>query len=828
LTLGFGRQAAAGELSFGVNTWADAAVDDSQPQTAIAPQATAVPAVTEAPSGLQSDSLGSLADAQVIDLLADAAGGNAAQREAAIRAEWQKYVAAVYRSENRYSAEPLLTAPYGAGSLEDAYLNEAMQALNFNRFLAGLGEASMVPEANRSAQHKSLILAASNQFTHEPIKPDDMSQDFFDASAFPNGECIAAGFISLPDAVVKAWIEDSDISNIAQLGHRGILLWNANNPRFGFGEVSNPSSSYRRYYTAHAQISYGAPEFEAYAFPGGKAFPNDFISGNTGWSIYLSNKYLRPVASEITVTVSNGTKTWTINNNDKVTTANGQFFNVLSDDRTIIFRPGDVQDYSGCYTVTVNGIKLADGNSTPASLSYEVNFFQLVPDLVVNSSPAFDIPEGQVAKAIQPIDVSGAVSGGLEPYSFYASGLPRGLEIDQHTGVISGKPTRVTAAGQATITVSSNGLAAKNESRRIVINFGKVIAYDGGSGSGSGDGGGGGDGDGGGGGAGEPNDKEPNPIAVTRLAGQNRSETAALACARAFPNPNLVKAVIVATGDNFPDALAASYLAGVAGAPILLTPKNNLDNYTRAQITRLKPQTVYIAGGTGAVSAKVQEQIAALAVHPKVKRISGEDRYATALNIAREAISLDSTTPTELFLATGESFPDALAVSPFAVQKNIPVLIIPASGITTAVKQFIASNGIKAVTILGGTHAVSAKTQSALATLLGARNVSRLDGSTRYETAARIVNDLLARYQITPTVVAVGSGESFPDALSGGASLGARGGVVLLTPATSLHAAAGNSLTALLASQPQLEILGGKAAIDARVESTLKTIVAAK
>jgi putative cell wall-binding protein len=323
---------------------------------------------------------------------------------------------------------------------------------------------------------------------------------------------------------------------------------------------------------------------------------------------------------------------------------------------------------------------------------------------------------------------------------------------------------------------------------------------------------------------------EKQAVEVSRLAGTNRNQTAALASRRAFPDAAVVNTVIVATADNFPDALAASYLAGVTRSPILLCPKAKLDSYSRAEIIRLAPSTIYIVGGVGAVSSNVYGQLVQLPSRPKVTRIGGNTRFETALNIAKTAIGLQAvlygTRPTEVFIATGESFPDALAVSPFAVSRKIPVLTIPKTGITYQVKQFITSQRIQTINILGGTGAVPASSENNLASAYGRANVHRLGGNNRYQTAANIVNGLLSRYRMQPGVVAVTTGDSFPDALSGGASLGARGGVVILTPTKSLDGAARSTLVSLMGANPEVEILGGKAAVSTNVESLVKTIVA--
>src|SRR5689334_16704223 len=104
----------------------------------------------------------------------------------------------------------------------------------------------------------------------------------------------------------------------------------------------------------------------------------------------------------------------------------------------------------------------------------------------------------------------------------------------------------------------------------------------------------------------------------SRVGGSSRYETAANAALTAFPSG--AHTAIVARGDLYADALAASYLAGTfpaaagagAGAPILLTDSNSLSSETESALSSLKVSDVYIVGGLSAVSQHVADQLAAL------------------------------------------------------------------------------------------------------------------------------------------------------------------------------------------------------------------------
>lgn len=79
-----------------------------------------------------------------------------------------------------------------------------------------------------------------------------------------------------------------------------------------------------------------------------------------------------------------------------------------------------------------------------------------------------------------------------------------------------------------------------------------------------------------------------------RLAGENRFDTAAAVSAATF-DPG-VDVAFVATGQNFPDALAGGPLAGVRSAPILLTAQDALPPETAAELDRLDPGSITVLG----------------------------------------------------------------------------------------------------------------------------------------------------------------------------------------------------------------------------------------
>ena len=164
--------------------------------------------------------------------------------------------------------------------------------------------------------------------------------------------------------------------------------------------------------------------------------------------------------------------------------------------------------------------------------------------------------------------------------------------------------------------------------------------------------------------------------AVTRLSGTDRYATAAKLSER-FTSPDTV---YVATGLDYPDALAAGARAGAEGAPVLLVRQDGIPGSTRQALTSLSPGNIVLVGGTGSVSEDVRTALGEF-TDGTVTRVSGADRYDTAV-----ALSQSLTSSEFGFVATGQDWPDALGAAALAGHLNSPVLLTRATalpGVTT-------------------------------------------------------------------------------------------------------------------------------------------------
>lgn len=293
-----------------------------------------------------------------------------------------------------------------------------------------------------------------------------------------------------------------------------------------------------------------------------------------------------------------------------------------------------------------------------------------------------------------------------------------------------------------------------------------------------------------------------------RLSGADRYSTAAKVASKFAPG---VAVAYVASGESFPDALAGAALAGSQDAPVLLTGPRSLPTVTVTALDRLKPSRIVVLGGTGAVSSAVASQLASH-TSGKVTRIAGGDRYATASAIAQSMMQGVSTDT--VYVASGESFPDALAGAALAGSTGQPVLLTSPTSLPSATAQRLSTLGPDRIVVLGGSAAVSSAVATRLADYTSG-SVTRLAGTDRYATAAAVAK----KFGTGVRAAYVASGLDFPDALAGAALAGSQDSPVLLTGKTSVPSSTRTALTTLVPGS--VIVLGGTGVVSTATASAL-------
>ena len=169
-------------------------------------------------------------------------------------------------------------------------------------------------------------------------------------------------------------------------------------------------------------------------------------------------------------------------------------------------------------------------------------------------------------------------------------------------------------------------------------------------------------------------------ISWERLGGATRYDTMREVVARSF---SACPWAIVASGENYPDALAASSLAGAINCPVIITEPGGLTAQAASELSRLQVRNVYIVGGEAAVSAAVDGTLTSMGI--TTTRIKGADRQGTSAAVASEILSLVNNKSTAkladtLFVTTGSDYAGALSISPWAYRAAAPILLADGAG----------------------------------------------------------------------------------------------------------------------------------------------------
>lgn len=304
-----------------------------------------------------------------------------------------------------------------------------------------------------------------------------------------------------------------------------------------------------------------------------------------------------------------------------------------------------------------------------------------------------------------------------------------------------------------------------------------------------------------------------------RLAGTNRADTAVKVSQEAFSSGS--KTVLIASKDSFPDALCGVPLAHAMKAPLLLTGKNSMDGGTIAEIERLGATEALILGSDGVVSDRVATRLKGLLGGDHVDRLGGEDRYATSVLIQKRLASLKGK-PDTVVLASSKDFPDALAISPYAARKSMPILLTEPRGLPVTIAKAIKSTKAKSTIIVGGTGAVSPAVEVAASTITS--HVARLGGSDRWETA-RVINATATANGLSMERFVVCTGENFPDALTGGVLAARCNAPLVLTGRDTVS----SPTRSLFDPRPETivwYVLGSDGAVTSNVENTIASLLA--
>jgi Predicted glycosyl hydrolase len=291
---------------------------------------------------------------------------------------------------------------------------------------------------------------------------------------------------------------------------------------------------------------------------------------------------------------------------------------------------------------------------------------------------------------------------------------------------------------------------------------------------------------------------------IIRLGGRDRYGTAIKVSQDGFTSSRYV---VIASGQDFPDALCAAPLAKKYNAPILLTQYDALRSDILSEIQRLGVQNAFVVGGKGVISGNVESQLTSLGI--SCSRIAGDDRYETSSKVA-QIIGANNG----VVLTAGENFPDALSIAAVAAAKQMPILLTDKYAIPPVINSFIHENDVDKYYAVGGTGVIS---DSAL---YGLQNVIRLGGSNRYETNLSVLNEFSAFFNFSNVYLT--TGEDYADALGGSAAAAEGPYPVVLTDGRTFQAI--DLIQSRFGSISMLKILGGPGIISDAIVNDLLSV----
>ncbi|ABS04479.1 cell wall-binding repeat-containing protein [Kineococcus radiotolerans] len=257
------------------------------------------------------------------------------------------------------------------------------------------------------------------------------------------------------------------------------------------------------------------------------------------------------------------------------------------------------------------------------------------------------------------------------------------------------------------------------------------------------------------------------PVTAHRTYGADRYATAAY-----LENYASRDTAYIVTGEKFADGVTAGALAGQPGSNLFLTSRGQLPDAVRKVIGYYR--NVVVVGGADVVSADVVTWLQQN-TRARITRVEGRDRYETATRLSATAFSPGVS---NVLVATGLDYADALSASAVAATTGVPVLTVPGTSIPESTRLELLRLAPQRITVLGGEASVSRDVAVDLQQFTGGP-VERIYGDDRYQTAVAVSKRFFG-----PGVpfVQLASGTSWPDAIAAGAKAGRNASPLLLTP----------------------------------------------
>lgn len=345
-----------------------------------------------------------------------------------------------------YTVQPSTTAPYEIGELDNATKENALNALNCMRYIAGLPEVTLNEEYGRLAQAAAFVNSVNGSSSHYPQQPAGVPDDIYQLGRTGASESnLCSGDLQKLAKAILVYMNDSDSKNISRVGHRRWCL-NPTMATTGFGVIGNMSAMYvldsnRR--KTESNVCWPAQNMPIEYFSTMKTYQN-----LPAWSISL-NKNLFKDYVEVNLVRTSDMKEW----NFSTLSADGDFYvdnGYYAEPGCIIFRPSDISYNDG----DKFDVKITTEDST---IEYSVNFFSL-----------------SSVKKNEAVKTSiGNVNG-----DYYIDSVDASIVLDEYANYSTGRTSILNDEQKKCADVNKDGLIDANDATKILEYYSYISTND--------------------------------------------------------------------------------------------------------------------------------------------------------------------------------------------------------------------------------------------------------------------------------------------------------------------------------------------------------------
>lgn len=275
-----------------------------------------------------------------------------------------------------YEVAPIKTAPYGSGKLPAALQTEALNTVNFIRYMAGIDyNVTLNNDYIQYAQDSALLSALNGKVSHTPAKPAGIGEALYQ-SGYKGS---ASGNLTIASTIpvsVWAYMSDYGDNNKSVVGHRRWVL-NPKMSQTGFGHVAGNKLGFNTMY-AHDTKNKSA-KYEGVVWPAQNT-PIEYFKSDQSWSISFDKDLPMSINNtHINVTRLNDGKEWGFSNVPGIEFHDGILY-------PYTFNEGSPNGQKNCLVFSLNNIKIGlnevyrvrvNDSKSNTYFQYFVTFFSL-------------------------------------------------------------------------------------------------------------------------------------------------------------------------------------------------------------------------------------------------------------------------------------------------------------------------------------------------------------------------------------------------------------------------------------------------------------------